>query len=59
MKCSDLSEVSQKIVPFFFPIFQLFGLEQAAAPVCAVQGFIGWWAVIVFGGACVCAVFDW
>lgn len=43
----DLSEVSVKIVSFFFPFFQLLGSEQAAAPVCAVQGFISWWAVLV------------
>lgn len=41
-----------------FLIWQLFGWEQAAAPVCAVHGFIGWLAAPVFGEVCVCVLFD-
>lgn len=33
-------------------------VEQAATPVCAVQVFIGCFAILVFDGACVCVVLD-
>lgn len=47
----------RRLSPSFPPTLQLLGLEQTAAPVCAVGGFISWWAVLVFHGACVCVVF--